>query len=469
MISGACATGKTQTANAAGLIATGTGVCVNRSAFEKEDYSFIRSITASRTNEYERVSGTSFIEQWRGGKKSRFTSSTSIQTATLKTIWEYGVVKRQRCVKRATSKVESVTDVVLYDKAMIILADEFHACPTLKWRLLIYHIPDCRWQNEPLDDNKTRQLLDAKRLTHYFSLTRFHISEAINRKTIGLEIKENCMTEDMDIYEIELTFKRMDQVLREMGYERMLTMSVRRQITYFAEVLSHWRAVMEVHGFSHRETETSFLRQLLKDKENLGRLSDEQRAKMVEKRSVLDPSDLLSAATMVLNFSDHSHEVLQAQKESKVRTFVRKTLCKYMTDMSTMLGFDREKCYETQKREDAFFFQENCADEEFWTDLECTRHDTFYRHVTFNRRTRLGESCVSYVPGHRYNKLAYKQLLSTGKVQQMRQQFQPIQFEKELKEAVCLEAKEQASGNTFVPLHFDGQLLPYPDSLIDTV
>ena len=756
VLTGPPGAGKSHTAKAAGMIITGTGECVNREAFDREDYTTIRSLIASRADEYDRVSGTRFIEEWRGGdgNENRFSGDISMEATTLKNIWDNGMVKSERCIKIDKSdKIGSVTDVALNDRSMIILANGFPACTSLTDRFLIYDVPDLKVKHRSLDNNKTKKMLDAKRLTHHFSFMRFHISEAINRSSIGLEIKEKAIHEDLDEYEKLLTFERMDQVLHEMGYKWKLTTRTKTQITHFADVFSRWRAVMEVYGYSHKKTDMSFLRQLEHDKYNLGTLSDEELAKMVEKRSVLDPSDLLSAATMVLKFGNHTHEVLQImcchlidptciavedgvlymkltsslkqmceklkqrscsllpqtineclsdleemnsdagtplikrsscpsisndrfnlyvdahtaavnyceketakvercttfmveqlvtknrlhwnkplswkegtlnttdgrlvfsvpedlvrtfhflchisrgerieymagnnfavpvdfgqlrqrvaqrlltshmchkynegdilqtddkgyfsvpvtselrclfsyrtsatplvetaskpvqcgdrqihvsiftpeyneydavrekilvdnlsagqmafseyfpvhgisvegncksektpsfivqeenqllvhymsldcfpmihgkfpQKESKVRTFVRKTLCKDMTDMSTILVFDRERCHETQKREDAFFFQENCPDEEFWDNIDCEFP------VSFNKKRRFGDSRVSFVAGHRYNKLAYKELLCNGKLNGL--------TPKERNEAVYLQAKDQS-------------------------
>ena len=154
-----------------------------------------------------------------------------MEATTLKNIWDNGMVRSERCIKKdKTDKIGSERDVALNDRAMIILANGFPACNRLTDRFLIYDIPDITAKHNSLDDNKTRNKLDEKRLTHLHSFMRFHISEAINRKTIGLQIKENGAHEDLDEYEKILTFERMEQVLDDMGYKRMLTTRTKKQI-----------------------------------------------------------------------------------------------------------------------------------------------------------------------------------------------------------------------------------------------
>ena len=69
VLNGYQSTGKSFIARAAGMIMTGTGVCLNKEAFDKEDYATIRSMTAPRADEYDRVSGTRGNEEWRGERR----------------------------------------------------------------------------------------------------------------------------------------------------------------------------------------------------------------------------------------------------------------------------------------------------------------------------------------------------------------------------------------------------------------
>ena len=307
--------GKSHTALAARRIAVGSDVCLNNPAFECQDYATIRSMTAARENEYERVSGTKFIEEWRcgdGGENS-YSRDTSMEATTFKNIWDKGMVNTERCIKKDKSeRVASEKHQSLFSQSIVVLANGISLAPSLEDRFLIFDVPPLTVEVHHVDAQQMACRLSASRLVHLFSLYRFHVSEGINLRTIGLEIKERSLDQDLDAYESRLTFSRMHRVLTDMKLPKnckKLTPRTEKQICLFAEVISRWRAVTEVLGFRQSQTAPATLEQ---DRDRLKSLNDETKTLWMEQRTVLDPADLVSAATMVLSFSDPATEVLKA-------------------------------------------------------------------------------------------------------------------------------------------------------------
>ena len=307
--------GKSHTALAARSIAIGSDVCLNNAAFESQDYATIRALAAARDNEYERVSGTKFIEEWQcgDGGDNRYSKDTSMEATTFKNIWDKGIINTERCIKKdQTDRITSEKHRSLFSQSMIVLANGISLAPSLADRFLIYNVPHLTEEVHNIDQDLTAAKLSATRLVHLFSLYRYHISEGTNRRAIGLEIKEKALDQDLDSYETRLTFSRMRQVLIDMGVQNLckkLNPRTENQIAMFAEVICRWRAVNEVLGFSHPGTRGETLKA---DRDRLQTLTEESKTLMMEKRTVLDPADLVSAATMVLAFSDQTSEVLSA-------------------------------------------------------------------------------------------------------------------------------------------------------------
>ena len=313
--------GKSHTALAAMRIAVGSDICVNNAAFESQDYATIRASAATRENEYDRVSGTKFIEEWQSGDggDNKFCKDTSIEATTFKNIWDKGMINTERCIKKDKSdRIVAEKHYSLYSQNIIVLVNGIELPPSLKDRFLIYDVPHLKVEVHSVDKEQMTSRLEATRLGHLFALYRFHVSEGINRRTIGLEIKEKAFDSDWDEYETRLTFCRMHQVLGQMNLPKdfkKLNPRLEKQIRLFAEVISRWRAVTEVLGFGHPSTMDGEARPLDADRDRLRTLTEHSKTLMIEQRTVMDPADLVSAATMVLCFTDPAMDVLKAITE----------------------------------------------------------------------------------------------------------------------------------------------------------
>ena len=135
---------------------------------------------------------------------------------------------------------------------------------------------------------------------------------------------------------------------------------------------------------------------------------------------------------------------------------IKKTLCKNMTDMTTVLVFDRETCYETQNAEDAFVF------ERIETDLPDFKMKPKDRGKMINKQLDT-DGHVSFMPGHRFLKLGYKQLVLDGKVREMEEAYgKTRQFYNELRYLAHKEAEQLK----LYPIKINGPLLPYPLSVV---
>ena len=324
VLNGPPGAGKSHTAHACRMIAVGSRETANPMAFIEQHYATARSFTASSENKYDSVSGSRLIEEWQSGegKENNFAKNTSLEATTMKNVLDHGMCISDRGkVKENGGEICSTRDFALNDRSYIILANGFSVCSSLEDRCLVYEIPGLLSTNSCRDSDTTQveRKLYSMNIPQLFAFYRFRISEAMNRRRIGLQVKELEAHDDLDDYEADLTRQRMRSVLEDMGYDTSTMMSKRKwiQIRNFAEVLSHWRAVSEIHGFTcpstnKSETHVNLKKEISRKSKAMRSLSDEQKTLLVEKRTILDPADLLSAATMVLKFTDDHSRVVRA-------------------------------------------------------------------------------------------------------------------------------------------------------------
>ncbi len=288
---------------------------------------------------YENVLGQKVIEEWQSGEGQRnvFATNTSLEAVTMKNVFDCGVTAnhRGRPTKTKTGdKILKVTDYALDDRALVILANGFHVCSSLRNRCIIFHIPDLVIPVSPREEKTIIDNLEENHTPHIFSVIRYFISEEFNRQHLSMTPKILDGDEDLDAYEFDLTISRIHSVMDEMGFitNDILTNRMKTMIRYFAQTLAQWRAVLEVFGSFHYDCkmeamlpEESFAeftdRNIGTMTSHLKKLTEYERLTRQSSRVVMDPSDILSAATLLVELTEPDRQLLNV-------------LCSYMADPS---------------------------------------------------------------------------------------------------------------------------------------
>lgn len=316
VLNGPSGCGKSHVAKVAQEIARGHELYSNEYACRSEHYSTTRAHTAPTLMSHENVLGQKLVEEWQGGEV--YMSDVSIESVSMKNLFDSGLFINKRCrpIKNQNGPQDlvSVTDVSLDDRSTTILANGFRACSSILNRCTFVNVPDLIVKVKMFDIDVLRKRLKMFYVSEIFSLIRYHISEYENREYSHLSLKAFDEDPCMSWREETLTFSRLEDVLEEMGFPK-LTMRKKKQIQHFARTLSIMRAVFEVYA-SHKkcegEGETIQLKtsQIKEEIKRLERMSDYERELAIAERVVLDPSDILTATTLVVQFSKNEEKIL---------------------------------------------------------------------------------------------------------------------------------------------------------------
>ncbi len=328
VLDGPTAAGKSFTTSALQQLAIGVGKAENKFACKGEHYATTRSQTLSSLDPYDNVLGQKIVEEWQSGegRNNVFHSNTSLESVTMKNVYDHGVTSNQRGMPTKTQTGEKCiksTDYALDDRSVILLANGFSVCSSLKNRCTIFRIPDLTARVFPKDEKSIIEDLQAQHIPQFFCMMRYLISEEYNRQWMNMSVKFMDREEEMDVCEEHLTFERIQQVMDEMGFvtKEVLTNRKRSVIQYMAQVIAHWRAVGEVYAGVHPDcnmrqpkaeetlqTYNSFL--VKKMTSHLKGLSEFELLQRQSSRYVVDPADILSATTLVLQFTEPDRQLL---------------------------------------------------------------------------------------------------------------------------------------------------------------
>jgi hypothetical protein len=327
-LDGAPATGKSYTARASQMITNGEGDLQNAYACCDEHYTTTRSHTVSPMNPYENVLGQRFIEEWRSGDglNNPYMKNVSQESTTMKTMYDTGRSINQRCHKvkmpNGMEQLKKGNDIALEDRSVIILANGFKVCSSIKDRCMIFHVPDLTAKVGITDRKTVMNSLLSKRIPEFFSLMRYYITEEFNRQELDLTLKYDDSDPEIDHNEVRLTFERIHEVMDGMGLvtRDILTHRRKLQIVNFAQIIALWRATCEVYGcmqtdnaIEQREEESldEFHQRAVEHMvSQLKRLSDLQRAKLLASRYVLDPSDILSSLSLTVQLVEPGRQLM---------------------------------------------------------------------------------------------------------------------------------------------------------------
>ena len=331
VLDGPTGAGKSFVAKVNQMIAQGSGTSFeNKYACADEHYSTTRAFTVSAANPYQTVLGQRLVEEWRSGegKTNPFLSNTTLESVTLKNLYDHGKSVNQRCqIKKNRNGEEKITrglDYALDDRSAIILANGFKVCSSVKNRFIIFHIPDLNVRVTVKDPKDLQSALSDKNIPQFFLLMRHLIADEINREHLNMSLKLYDSSEDMDCREIHLTMERLQDVLEDMGFNSrdIMTPRKRLQVVNFAKIIAHWRAVTEVYGGVHfdckiepRDPEESHEdynnRVITKMTRHLASLTPLQKAKRQSARYVVDPVDILSAATLIVQLTEPDRQLMK--------------------------------------------------------------------------------------------------------------------------------------------------------------
>ena len=325
--------GKSHVAKTVKNIVVGFGKTANKFACTDEHYRTTRSGTAPPPNPYKYVLGQKLVEEWQsneGSGKNPYLNNTSIESIMLKNSFDTGKCINNRCKiekNKQGSKVVHTTDISLDDRTFTFLANGFNVCSSVQNRATIIHVPDLNIRVNLTSEEKINKILVAYDVCELFALIRYHVSEEYNRENVGLTLKINESDSDVDERERELTFIRIENALDEMGFfsREILTQRKKNQIMHFAGVLANMRATLDIYASIHKDcmdNDDETRRRgggsladynnhfVAKMKAHLRQMNDYEKAIKYTQRVVIDPSDILCATTLVIQFTQNYKHVL---------------------------------------------------------------------------------------------------------------------------------------------------------------
>ena len=330
VLDGPSGAGKSYMTHCVQAVVVGNGETQNSYACVEEHYATTRSHTVSLQDPYCSVLGQRLIEEWQSGSRNNnpYLDNVSLESVTMKNIFDHGMSCSQRCRnvkdKNKEERIVRSVEFALTDRSTMILANGFHVCSSIEERCMVYRVPDLTARVALTSPDRLVSVLDHHKVPQLFSLLRYLISEQYNRDALGLSLKGADHVPDLDQREIDLTFSRMEVVFQDMGFSSKQILTHRRkiQILKFAELLAHWRAVLEVYGSVHWDCAVrpphqeeslrqynGYLCRAMTD--HLGSLGSDERDKRLAARVVIDPSDILSASTLVLQFDKSDRRLLR--------------------------------------------------------------------------------------------------------------------------------------------------------------
>ena len=321
VLDGAPGAGKSNCADKAKLIMG----YENFHAVTTENYSTSRSQTVPEEGEkYSRVLGTKIINEW---ASENMMNDTSVDATILKNLFDSGLCTSQRaCKNKSVSGTETfrkIYDVSLDNRTMVILANGFEACWSIKDRSLIYNVPALNTRINSSSLGQKEQELNNAAIPSHFALIRYLISEQMNRDSLNLSLKAFDSQKMSPSYETELTLQRVSYVLNEMGFSKnMMTQRKKDNITRFALILATYRATFEVFGSvwksaqPRRPTQDEKLsdyNDYLVDQmvKSMRKKNQNDKDLMLAQRVVVDPSDIITASTLLFQLDRVEENLLK--------------------------------------------------------------------------------------------------------------------------------------------------------------
>ena len=321
VLDGAPGSGKSNCASIAKLI-----MCWRTfHAAQSDNYVTSRSQTVpGESDRYSSVLGTRIVNEW---ASENMTNDTSVDATIMKNLFDSGLCTSQRACKnkseRGTESFRKIYDVSLDNRTVVILANGFEACWSIRDRSLIYNVPALKVNISSCSLEEKNQELDNAAIPSQFALIRYLISEQLNRDSLNLSLK-SCDSEKMSpTYETNLTLERISFVLTEMGFkENMMTQRKKDNIARFALVFAHYRAVFEVFGCVTKfvqprkptpvETLCDYNDYLVKVMQTyLNRKNQVQRDILLAQRVVVDPTDIITTSTLLLQLERVEEKLLK--------------------------------------------------------------------------------------------------------------------------------------------------------------
>ena len=321
VLDGAPGSGKSNCA----LIAKVISGWKNYHAARLENYATSRSQTVPEEGErYSCVLGTRIINEW---ASENMTHDTSTDATIMKNLYDSGICTSQRACKnkseRGTESFRKIYEVSLDNRTMVILANGFEACWSIKDRSLIYNVPALNVSVNSCSLKEKEEELENAAIPSHFALIRYLISEQINRDSLNLTLKASDSQKMLPTYETDLTLERVSSVLTEMGFsENNMTQRKKDNISRFALILANYRATFEVYGSVWKsvylrrpnsdETLEDYNDYLVKLMANsMRRKKQDERDLMLAQRVVVDPSDIITASTLLLQLDRVEENLLK--------------------------------------------------------------------------------------------------------------------------------------------------------------
>ena len=321
VLDGAPGSGKSNCASIAKLIMGHK----NYHAARVENYATSRSQTVPEEGErYSCVLGTRIINEW---ASENMTNDTSIDATIMKNLYDSGLCTSQRACKNKSDKgsetFRKIYDVSLDNRTMVILANGFQACWSIKDRSLIYNVPALNVSVSSCSLKQKENELKNAAIPCHFALIRYLISEQINRDTLNLSLKATDSQKMLPTYETELTLERVSSILNEMGFNDIsMTQRKKDNITRFALILATYRATFEVFGSvwktakPRRPTPDEKLADYNDYLVNLmvtymNKRKQDEKDLMLAERVVVDPSDIITASTLLLQLDRVEENLLK--------------------------------------------------------------------------------------------------------------------------------------------------------------
>ena len=321
VLDGAPGSGKSNCADIAKIIMGHN----NYHAARKENYATSRSQTVPEEGErYSCVLGTRIINEW---ASENMTNDTSVDATILKNLFDSGLCTSQRaCKNKSVSGAETfkkIYDVSLDNRTIVILANGFEACWSIKDRSLIYNVPALNVNISSCSLDQKEQELNNAAIPCHFALIRYLISEQINRDSLNLSLKAFDSQKMSPNYETELTLDRVSCILNEMGFNKnMMTARKKDNITRFALILATYRATFEVYGSvwksarPRRPTQDEKLSDYNDYLVNLmanfmKKKNQNEKDLMLAQRVVVDPSDIITASTLLFQLDRVEENLLK--------------------------------------------------------------------------------------------------------------------------------------------------------------
>jgi hypothetical protein len=323
VLDGPPACGKSNATNMVKIVLTSD----NKLACISEDYITSRSRTVPDPDrKYQAVLGSKIINEWICDSSANYKDDTSLESTILKNTYDFGKCTSQRAAKKTSKtgveRFVQVHDVCFDNQVPYICANGFHTCWSIADRCVISSIPALRAKVviAPLEVFKRK--LDNAAIPKHHTLIRYLVSEQMNRDYVNMALKSWDGEDMINSSESKLTIERINDVLCDLGFHKDV-MSVRKkeQINYFALVLAGYRAAFEVYGcmWNTSEPEQPEVGQSVTDYNNdmvekmiqhLANKSKDEKDMMMAERMVVDPVDIIAAATLILPFTK-SEESLQ--------------------------------------------------------------------------------------------------------------------------------------------------------------